>query len=339
MLLALVWAIVTSKRAVTVGAEFGRRNIRVSTVALSTLWILVLVGWAYAGWRYWRENSTDSAVLDHRVRDQQLEHLQSELRLNPGDTDGWILLGRSYMAIARFDQAVDAFQHAYDLSHGENVEVMMSLGTALAADDNASLTGHAGELFERSLEIVPDHPKALWYGGLAALQRGDLQLGRDRLQRFLAHNPPPDLYARIEKRIQEVTNQIGDGATGIHGAVGPAQEDKQGLSVSIQIAPEIQKQQRQPRTMFIVAYDLVTAGPPVAIQRRSSMEAPLKVLLGGHDAVLSGHSVASVSRVRVVAFLSNSGAPQLQPGDHYGETIYDPSKDNGDFQIVIDQSF
>ena len=91
---------------------------------------------------------------------------------------------------------------------------MIGLGEALAMTDEASLTGRAGRLFDAALAKAPNHPKALWYGSIAALQAGDLRKGRDRLQLLLAQNPPEQLRSVLERQIQDLNQQLNEAGQG-----------------------------------------------------------------------------------------------------------------------------
>lgn len=306
---------------------------------LFALWAIVIVGWAYAGVAYWHKVS--DADQRGTIDDHSLKELTSKVQANPRDVDGWILLGRSYSAVGQYDSAAAAFQHAYDLTQGQNVEAMMCLAEALVTRDGTDLNGRAGELFERSLLVVPDHPKALWYGGIAAVQRGDLQLGRDRLQRLLSHRPPAEISAMIEQKIAEINTRLersGSVENASSSTTGrPNEVDNGRLDVEIRMSPNVQREQRTPLTLFIVALDPTQPGPPLAIQRRSSLEAPLTIQLGKQDAVIPTRSIAEASRVRVLAFLSNSSTPVPRVGDFYGEALYDASQRNTRLHLVIDR--
>jgi len=76
----------------------------------------------------------------------------------------------------------------------------------------------------------------------------------------------------------------------------------------------------------------------LAVQRHSSNEAPLTVQLSEADAMIPTRSIATVPRVKIVARLSRSGAPQERTGDFFGEADYDFGKDKGPLQIVIDRT-
>jgi cytochrome c-type biogenesis protein CcmH len=110
------------------------------------------------------------------------------------------------------------------------------------------------------------------------------------------------------------------------------------IRATISIAPAVQQQLKGPTPLFVLARDPAGGGPPLAAQRRSSAEAPLSIELSEADAMMPSRTIATVPRVKVVARLSLSGAPQEHSGDFYGEADYDFSKDTGTLQIVIDRT-
>jgi cytochrome c-type biogenesis protein CcmH len=289
----------------------------------------------------WDWNAEETAVAQVRDVDKMLAQLEAKLSANPQDIQGWLMLGRSYTALERFPRAVEAYQKAYDLSKGQDIDAIVGLGESLALLDQASLAGRAGELFNEALRRVPDHPKALWYGAVAALQAGDLKLGRDRLQALLSRDPPEQLRVILEQQIQDLNQQLGEaGEGGVASATDPAvaASGKRAIRVSVTIAPAIQQQLKGATPLFILARDPAAPGPPLAVQRRTSVEAPLTLELSEADAMMPTRTLASASRVQVVARLSLSGAPQQRSGDFYGEADYEFGKDTGTLQIVIDRT-
>lgn len=340
LLVTLVWTTLPLWRPrPSVDATATRKERRVSSAVV----ILAVTGLAavmYVQLSNWNWQAVETAGVQSAEVDRMLAQLEAKLAANPQDIEGWILLGRSYFTLEKFPRAVEAYQHAYDLSRGENVDATIGLGESLAMLDQASLAGRAGELFNEALRRAPNHPKALWYGGIAALQAGDLKLGRDRLQRLLAHEPPPQLRTILEQQIQDLNEQIGEAGEGgaATAATSAAATQKHTIQVSVSIAPAIQQQLKGATPLFILARDPAAAGPPLAVQRRSSAEAPLTLELSEADAMMPTRTLASASRVQVVARLSLSGAPQQRSGDFYGEADYEFGKDTGTLQIVIDRT-
>jgi cytochrome c-type biogenesis protein CcmH len=279
--------------------------------------------------------------------EEAVKRLEQKLAENPKNLEGWLMLGRSYNAMGRYPRAADAFQQAYDLSQGQNVEAIIGLGEALALTDEASLTGRAGKLFDTALVMAPDHPKALWYGSIAALRSGDLRLGRDRLQLLMAQNPPDELRGVLERQIQDLNQQLGEGVQAAAPMAPPAAAGSappataggsRSIKVAVSIAPELQKQLSGTIPLFILARDPAAGGPPLAVQRHSSSNLPLTVELTERDAMIPARTIATVSKVLVVARLSRSGAPQQQSGDLYGEAEYEFGKNSGPLTIMIDRT-
>lgn len=325
-----------------------RKERRFSGAAVALL-VPVLAVVMYAGlsnwdWKAVQLQATQAADLEQAVRG-----LEARLAQNPDDIEGWFMLGRSYMHMERYPRAVDAFQQAYDQSKGENVEVVVSLGEALAMTDEASLTGRAGQLFDSALAMAPNHPKALWYGGIAALRAGDLRRGRDRLQLLMAQDPPPEVRHVLERQIQDLDEQLGEGGATADAAPGsasppvsssqaaPAAAGSRSIQVSVTLSPQLRQQVSGTLSLFVLARDPSAGGPPLAAQRHSSADLPLNVTLTERDAMIPARSIATVPKVVVVARLSRSGAPQQQSGDLYGEAEYEFGKSSGPLTLVIDR--
>jgi cytochrome c-type biogenesis protein CcmH len=352
---ALLWITLPLWRPkAEVDAAATRTERRTAGIVLALL-VPVLAVAMYSGLSNWDWKAVETQAANNANVDDMLRSLEAKLSANPKDVDGWLLLGRSYTTMGRYARAADAFQQAYDLTHGDNVEAVIGLGEALTLTDEASLAGRAGQLFEAALVKAPNNPKALWYGSMAALQSGNLRLVRDRLQLLMAQNPPEKLREVLERQIQDLTQQIGDSTAKSEAPLaaaqppveqgprqgpqqGPAQSGPRLIRVSVTIAPQVQQQLREPMPMFILARDPAAGGPPLAVKRLSSAAAPLTIELSERDAMIPTRTIASVPRVQVVARLSRSGAPQAQSGDFYGQADYEFAKDTGTLQIVIDRT-
>ncbi len=343
---ALLWILLPLLRTKSADAGESRKERYVSAFVVA-LFVPALAVGLYATLSKWNWNESEAAMAREQQMDELLGKLKAKLAENPNDVKGWLLLGRSYGTMGRYALALDAFQNAYDRSRGEDVEAIIGLGEALAMTDEASLTGRAGRLFDEALVKAPNHPKALWYGSIAALQAGDLQRGRDRLQLLLAQNPPAELRSVLERQIQDLDQQLGEAApaapAAAAGAEAPAAATQRSIRVAVAIAPQVKEQLKgAAMPLFILARDPAAGGPPLAVQRHSSSDLPITVELSERDAMIAARTIASVPRVQVVARLSRSGTPQAQSGDYYGEAEYDFSKNAGTggatLNIIIDRA-
>ena len=334
------------KPPVDAGATKRERSVAGIVASLS---IVALAVGLYARLSNWDWNAVQTETAKNAEVDTLLEQLESKLKANPNDVTGWLLLGRSYSTTGRFARGAEAFQHAYDLTNGDNVEATVGLGECLALLDEASLQGRAGKLFEQALSKAPNHPKALWYASMASLQAGDLRTGRDRLKLLLAQNPPDELKAMLEHQVQDLTQQLdaGEGtsppamaAAGSTPAPATssqaAGQSQRSIRVEVSLSPALAGKVSGEMPLFILARDPRAGGPPLAVQRHSSTQLPLTIDLSERDAMMPTRTIASVPKVQVVARLSRSGGPQAQSGDLFGQADYDFASATGTVRIVID---
>jgi cytochrome c-type biogenesis protein CcmH len=344
---ALLWIVLPLLRTKSAEESRSRSERRISAVVIVVL-VPALAAVLYFTLSKWEWNQVAAQVAQAEQMDQLLGQLRAKLEKKPANVDGWLLLGKSYAKLERYALAVDAFQHAYDHSKGENLDAILGLGESLVMTDEASLQGKAGRLFETALARGSNDPRAFYYGGIAALQGGDLRLGRDRFQQVLALNPPQELRDMLERQVQDLNQQLAEAgqgepapAVGGEGTVAPAA--KRSIKVAVTISPKIRDELKGgPVPLFVLARDPSAGGPPLAVQRHSSADLPITVELSERDAMIAARTIATVPRVQVVARLSRSGTPQAQSGDYYGEAEYDFSKNAAasaaTLNIIIDRA-
>jgi cytochrome c-type biogenesis protein CcmH len=337
---ALLWLLIPLLRAKPIeGATAPSPAERRISAGVIALFVPALAALMYAGLSNWNWKTVEAETARTEQLDGLLQQLEARLQSNPDDINGWLLLGRSSVSMQRFPKAIDAYQRAYDLSRGENVDAILGLGEALVMSDESALGGRAGQLFDEALALAPNHPKALWYSSMAALQAGDLRKGRDRLQLLLAQGPPPELRGVLERQIQDLNEQLGEaGQSASQVAEGgqPAASSR-AIRVAVSIAPEVQQKLKSPLSLFVLARD-PAGGPPLAVQRHSSSQLPLTVELTERDAMMPTRTIATLPHVQVVARLSQSGNPQAASGDFFGQADYEFGKDTGTLNILIDQT-
>jgi cytochrome c-type biogenesis protein CcmH len=273
--------------------------------------------------------------------------LEKHLRDQPNDMKGWLMLGRSYVALNRFDDAIVAYDHAQQLDGG-NAEAAMGSGEAMSLRAGGEITPAAAQLFERALVLEPNNPKALLYGGFAAAVRGDRALARTRWQALKDLHPPPQIAQMLDERIAELgppgagageaanaapvgTSASPAGTSTSAGGFGPAQ-----VTVNISIAPNLKSRLVTEVPLFVFAREPGSQGPPLAAKRLTSGAIGTQVLLSPADSMLPGRVLASGQRVSITARVSFSGQPVPSAGDLYGELSYDVGRD-GVRNLVIDR--
>jgi cytochrome c-type biogenesis protein CcmH len=269
--------------------------------------------------------------------------LEKHLVDQPDDLAGWIMLGRSYLALERLDDAIGAYDHAHRLD-ANSAEASMGLGEAMSLRAGGEITPPAAQLFEQALVSAPNNPKALLYGGFAAAVRGDRALARTRWQALKSLHPPPQIEKMLDARIAELGAPIGTpegapagtsaspaGTSPSAGGVGAAE-----VTVKIDIAPALKSRLVSEAPLFVFAREPGSGGPPLAAKRLTSTAIGSEIHLSPADSMLPGRVLVSGQRVSITARVSFSGQPIPSAGDLYGELSYEVGRD-GVRNLVIDR--
>ncbi len=148
--------------------------------------------------------------------------LEAGLQANPDDPERWGLLGRSYIALGRLEDAVNAFKQALDRSGTRSPELLGEYAEALVAAADGKVSGAPEAAFAEVLELAPGDPRAIFYLAEAQVERGALDSARAQLQSLL-NNAPADApwRATVFERLQEIDAMLQSGAARPEGAPAP----------------------------------------------------------------------------------------------------------------------
>jgi cytochrome c-type biogenesis protein CcmH len=263
--------------------------------------------------------------------------LEKHLAEDPNDLTGWLMLGRSEVALEKLDDAILAYDHAHKLD-AQNVEADLGLGEAMSLRAGGSITPAASELFEQGLKLEPSNPKALLYGGFAAAERGDFAAARSRWEALKALHPPAQIEQLLDARIAELGNAAGAGAAAVGPGTGGGASSADGatdVTVNITIAPALKARLTREAPLFVFAQEPGGRGPPLAAKRLTSAAIGSQIHLSASDSMIPGRVLVNGRRVSITARVSFSGQPLPASGDLYGELTYDVGHD-GVRDLVID---
>ncbi len=129
--------------------------------------------------------------------------LATRLEQNPGDADGWAMLGRSYLNLEKYSQASSAYGKAVALKNNDP-DLLTEYAFALAMANNRQLQGQPAELIKKALQVDPENPKALQLAGTAEFEARNYNQAIAYWQKLLDKTPGnPELTQSISKRIEE----------------------------------------------------------------------------------------------------------------------------------------
>lgn len=262
--------------------------------------------------------------------DEIVASLAERLKDNPEDVNGWVLLGRSYQSMQRYDDAISAFEKALALEQGQNAQTMVSLAITLMERQGGELTDRASSLFEHALALEPNNPNALFYGGSAAARRGDTALAADRWEALVQQDAPPEIREMMQGKINEW-----------RGLPPPAAEPQPTatdsiVSLNLSLSEEAAAALPANARVFVIARDPAQPSPPIAVAPLQLAEIPARVDLDDADSMVAGRPLSGFAEIEVVARVSLSGSPAAQSGDWSGSLIV--SANSGQtVDLVIDQ--
>lgn len=315
--------------------EVGRANAKAGVLALA---VAVLVP-ALAFFLYWQLGTPSalqpaSAVAPHASTaaaggapmdlDSALAKLAERLQTEADDAEGWRLLARGYSSQQRYAEALAAAQKAFALLQGDvDAEVELVEASVLAAPGrqfDAVLLKRLQDILQR----VPDHPRALWLSGIAALQAGDTARARTQWTR-LASILPEDSEALPGLR-QEIAALAGEPASGAAEPPPAASTAATGsapatagpgpaIEVQVRVAPAIIRQIPTGATLFVFARPASGSRMPLAIAKRAIGDWPVSVRLDDSSSMMPGMALSNFPEIVIAARISRRGDATPASGD------------------------
>lgn len=264
---------------------------------------------------------------------EAIARLEQRLEEQPDNLDGWLLLGNAYLQTGRVADAEQAYARALALSGGDNPVAKLGLAETQVMRNREALAGDAGRLVEEALAALPNDPRALWYGGLAALARQDLDQVQQRWNRLLALNPPENIARIVRQQLAELNLEAAPADAGEPATPAPPAAGTR-IEVTVSVADGLADRLPSGGVLFLAARDAQRPGPPLAALRVPAPQLPQRLVLSNANAMMAGRNLDSASEVRLVARVSGSGTALPQAGDIYGEARWRPG--DGPVRIEMD---
>ena len=309
--------------------------------AIAAVLVVGVAAGLYPLWSNWNWHAAAAGAAGPDIA-AMVGKLEKHLQEQPEDLQGWLMLGRSYMALQRLDEAVGAYDRAHRL--GKTADAALGLGEALSMRAGGEITPDAAQLFEEALTSAPNNPKALLYGGFAAAIRGDRALARSRWLALKDLHPPQQIVQMLDARIAEL-GPLGAGtqatAAGTSSSPAGTNTSAEGsapaeVAVNIQLAPALKARLKSEASLFVFAREPGGQGPPLAAKRLTSAAIGTQVHLSAADSMIPGRVLAAGKRVSITARISFSGQAIPASGDLYGEVLADVGQ-GGALDLVIDR--
>ena len=284
------------------------------------------------------------AFGDHQMEELVVQ-LAQKVRERPDDVQGWNLLARSYNAMGRNQDALEAYAHLAKIAPNDP-QVLADYADALALARGKNLSGEPAEIIQRALKIDPKHPKSLALAGTVTLNEGKFAESVGYWERLYAALPPDSQdLGEIRNIIEDVRGRAA--AAGkplppsrlIAGAPAPSKPGPmaaappmasapaapkaaavpgKGLSGTVKLADALAGRVSPTDTLFIYARAAQGSRMPLAILRGGARELPKSFDLDDSMGMAPNVRLSETASVVIEARVSKAGGAMAQPGDLIG---------------------
>ena len=276
-------------------------------------------------------------ALSSEQIERMVERLAERLKSDPGNAEGWVLLGRSYGAFGRFKESADAYARAAAL-RPDDAQLLADYADALGMALGRKLEGEPAKLIARALEIDPRNLKALALAGTGAYERKDYKGAAAYWERMLPLVEPDSddarsIRANVEEALSLAQGRVAEKRPEPTQPAAPA--PSAALRGDVRLSPELAAKAAPGDTVFIFARAAQGPQMPLAVLRKQVRDLPVAFALDDSMAMSPAMMLSGFAEVVVGARVSKSGDVAAKPGDLQGQSTPVASNANG-VTVVID---
>lgn len=258
--------------------------------------------------------------------DALIAQLVDHLTKQPNNPQGWFLLGRTYLKMGRYDQAVQALTSLHEQAPEANAKV--ALADALTLQHQGQVPAQAVTLLQQALQLQPQSVTTLWLLGQAAKQQNQLAQAVEYWQRALPLlGNQPEAQQALRDQLQRIQPAVEPIDTWVEGA----------LSVMVSLEPVWLDKVNPDDVLYV--YAKAEQGPPMplAVSQHRVADLPLTIQLTDHMAMIPQHTLSQYQQVLVGARISPSGQAIAQTGDLQSAELSVDRRETDRVSVLINQ--
>ena len=261
--------------------------------------------------------------------------LRTKLHQEPDNAVGWLLLGRVWGALNQPDTAKDAFEKSIQLNP-DSVGALLSYAQALILLGSEADILQASRVLQRVLELDTTNVNALATLAIISSEQGNTLAAQGYWQRLLAGLPTDDPnYAMVQEKIAELqaankTMPVADTLPGV-----PAAQPTR-IVVTVQIDEDLRQKLPENGVLFVFAQDANSeVRMPAAVVKIPLAELPVTIELSDNNAMLADYTLSGLSRVRLLARISQDDNVAQAKGELQGQILVDLHADDLTRQTIL----
>jgi len=258
--------------------------------------------------------------------------LAKKLEANPDNQEGWVMLGRSYRTLEKYDSAVIAYDRALKLSADDNLKLERAEVLALKAQGN--FDGEPWNVIREILKKDPQQKGALLLAGSASYAHdkyADALRYWQQARKLLAADHPD--VPSLEGAIATAQNKLGlpvtpatslpqapAAASGAGATASVSSGTQAGLNITgrISLAAALKDKASPADMVYVYASPANGDRMPLAIFKSTVAKLPLNFTLDDSTAMLPERKLSGAGEVILKARISKSGNAIPQSGDLTG---------------------
>ncbi len=252
-----------------------------------------------------------SSITANQFQDMTAK-LAARMQQNPGDAEGWKMLGRAYRAMERFAEANEAYKKALELSP-RDADLLADYAESLALAAGRSLAGEPTRLLDRARKIDPSSTKALTLSGSAAFERKDYRAAIGYWETVIKQ---PGVSGELAQALQKGVDESKSRLTGKPAVAAASGKERVSGEVSLDAALKVRTKPED--TVFVFARAAEGPRMPLAIVRVKVADLPYKFSFDDSSAMVPEMKLSRFAQIVIGARVSKSGGAAPLPGDLEG---------------------
>ncbi len=274
--------------------------------------------------------------------EEMITRLRDRLEQHPEDPAGWVMLGRSYTRLGRYQDASLAFAEAMSRLQQRKERptpgLLLDYAYALAVADGEDYAGRPTAMINEALSEEPDNPKGLWLAGMMNFQSGDYAKAIQNWTRLRERMPDGSQDAEVlDSFIAKAADNNGGRPESVAASSSDEAATNTGITVSVTLDSRLTGSTRAEDTVFVFARAVEGPPMPLAVVRKQVKDLPFKVTLDDSQAMMPALMLTKFSEVIIGARISKTGNATTQSGDLQGISDAVATDTDEPVAIVIDQ--